>query len=115
MAAMGRPLSSPLHPVPCKGCDAEIFLAITVPGGKIMLLDAKPCPEGNVAVRHDVTGNWLARVLRKGQEPDPRTEELYSPHWASCPKAAEHRKRRRNAAKPSRPAHRAAASQPGLF
>lgn len=88
--------SSPYHPTLCSSCDAEIWFAVTVAGQKLMPLNAKTDPGGNVAAYQHTSGKWLARVLGKGQKPAPH-EKLFCPHFATCPKAAEHRRQIRGA------------------
>lgn len=78
---------SPYHPIPCSGCAAPIWFAVTTANRKLMPLDARPNPEGNVAVHQDVTRTYLARVLGKNRTPDS-FEKLYMPHFASCTKVA---------------------------
>jgi len=60
---------------PCSSCGALIIWAMT-PKGKRMPLDARP--EKRVVLGAK-TG--LAHVL-----------DAYTPHWATCPSAAKHRK-----------------------
>lgn len=97
--AAGRPPSSPTQPTLCLSCDAPIFWALTVPGQKLIPVNAALDPDGILAIRHESSGAWLARALRRGQEPDPATEKTYTAHFAGCPKAAEHRKRTAAAAR----------------
>lgn len=106
----GRPPSSPTRPASCLSCDAAIFWALTVPGGKLIPVSAAPDPAGILAVRHEASGAWLARVLRTGQRPDPATEKTYTAHFADCPKAAEHRRKPPGRRSPPQPA-----PQPALF
>jgi hypothetical protein len=71
--------------VPCRSCGAPITWAIT-DQGKRMPLDAEPNPAGNV--RLTLTN---AVVLRKDEVYDgPR----FMPHWATCPNADQHRRRK---------------------
>jgi len=71
---------------PCDACRAEILFVGTAKSGgsKFMPLDPVPSDDGTVRV---VDG--LAYVTGK-DAPSPR----YVPHWATCPKANEFRRRR---------------------
>jgi hypothetical protein len=84
--------SSPWHPATCDGCAQPIWFALTTANHVLMPLNAKTDPAGNIAVHKDGTGTWWARTLRKGQEPDPRIEKRYTPHFATCTRASEFRK-----------------------
>jgi hypothetical protein len=88
--------ASPHQPTTCDSCHAPIWFAITTAGHKSMPLNASTDPKGNTACYQDDVGTWHARVLRKGQQPGSH-EKLFCPHFATCPKAAEHRKQVREA------------------
>ena len=69
----------------CKSCGALIFFARTG-YGKLMPIEAQPCPEGNVVIEEG-----MAMVIRDGIdlfEDRPR----YKSHFATCPNAAQHRR-----------------------
>jgi len=98
-----------------------MLFAVTVPGGKLIPLNAAPVPDGNVAAYQSQPGRWLARVLRKGQEPEG-WEKRYTPHFATCSDPAAHRKQQRDAVRNTQSEHnarlrsrRAADIQPGMF
>lgn len=65
----------------CRGCGADI-LWVTMPSGKSMPLDAK---SKKVIIEKEHHGHGETRVL-------PELVNGYTPHWASCPKAAEFKK-----------------------
>jgi hypothetical protein len=78
----------------CAVCGGPIIWARTMAsesgrGGKAMPLDPEPNPEGNVAAR--VTSRTpyglgrVCRVLAKDEQHDHQTEQLYMPHFATCP------------------------------
>lgn len=73
----------------CDSCDAEVFW-VRFPSGKAMLVDAQPRSDGNVEVL-ETDGGLRVRVLR-AVEPSV-TGLRYGSHFATCPKADEHRKR----------------------
>lgn len=106
-----RPPSSPTQPLTCEApCGQPFFFAITTPGQKLIPVNATPDPDGILAIRHEASGAYLARVLRNGQEPDPATEKRYTAHFASCPLSAAHRKNR-----PARRPQTAGVAQDALF
>jgi hypothetical protein len=76
----------------CESCDAEVFWVRIQPSGKAMLVNAAPQPGGNVEVL-DTDGGLRARVVKAG-EPTV-TGHRYRSHFATCPRAAKHRKRDR--------------------
>lgn len=108
----------------CEACGARFFFARTR-GGAVMPVNAGPDKTGNLAVHQDTAGTWHARVLRKGEQPR-RHEKPHLPHFATCPRAADFR-RRLAAAKAARAAElrnklgtrpdrvSQAIEQPGLF
>ena len=74
----------------CKSCGAEIRWVRT-PAGKMMPLDAKPTPEGNVVV---VRGIGYAGTSKYTGDPNllPGEEFRYTSHFATCPQAGQHRR-----------------------
>lgn len=48
----------------------------------------------NVAAYQDPTGRWLARVLKRGEEP-LGYERRFMPHFATCTTPEAHRRRQR--------------------
>lgn len=80
-------------------CDAPacgariIFITITKQKGGTsrMVLNEQPDPAGNVAVR-EVDGLRTGRVATKDR-PIRDGEVMYMPHWATCPKPRQFRKR----------------------
>lgn len=76
----------------CRSCAAELAWATSTTGALIPL-DAKPTPDGNLAVHRNARGDLQARVLKKGEEPAAH-EVRGTSHFSSCPRADEHRRRR---------------------
>lgn len=79
-----------LKPRPCKSCGASIILVRSDKGGSYMPLDATP--ERRVVIVNgempDIVAdpndtNVAARVI-----------PVYTSHWATCPSADQHRKKR---------------------
>lgn len=72
----------------CSTCRAEITWVKTA-AGKSMPLDAEPTEDGNV-----VLVNGLAVVLHaRGAEGVAAVGATrYTPHWATCPQSAQHRR-----------------------
>ena len=74
----------------CRSCSAPIVWAITQEGRR-MPLDAEPAREGNVLLYPDGT----CRALRADEVIGGAIgEHLHRSHFATCPEAAEHRRRR---------------------
>jgi hypothetical protein len=68
----------------CKSCGAPLLWAKTAAGQR-MPLDAVPSPDGG----------WVyagPEKIRAAVEDD--TVARYVPHWATCPDAASHRRKR---------------------
>lgn len=87
-----RPKGTPAAAKRCQWCPALIITAATE-RAKTMPLDPEPNPDGNVAVHADAMGNLHCRVLRKGEEPLDY-ETRYMPHWATCTRAGQARRRK---------------------
>jgi hypothetical protein len=81
----------------CRSCRAEIWWAETLAGKRIPV-DAEPAPDGNVVLLREGHGEAppVVRVTSQAQAdtliPDVGTR--YVSHYATCPQAAEWRKRR---------------------
>jgi hypothetical protein len=91
-----RPVTSPTQPTPCEACEAPIFFA-TAPSGSSIPVDAATRADGSAALRCDRTGSWRARILTSGDQLAPG-EKKHMPHWVTCPRADDFRKRDRAAA-----------------
>ncbi len=68
----------------CSSCGAKIIWALTE-GGKRMPLDAKPVTMFALPTKRQAEGAGIA--------PTAVSITVYQTHFASCPNAAEHRKR----------------------
>lgn len=69
-----------------KVCGAEIVFARTAMGKSMPLDIARYADDdelANVALFRDAGGNMVARVLRKGEQPEPY-ERRAMPHFATC-------------------------------
>lgn len=78
----------------CRSCGARISWMKTDKGGT-MPLDPDPVPDGNVIIVAKAEPRWtahLAHVLSK-DEAVPEGTKRYVSHFATCPQAAEHRRR----------------------
>ncbi len=82
----------------CRGCSELIFFALSKDGRR-MPVDVKSAPNGNLSVAPIQKGEQLphAEVVRPAQAAGMRAAGVptYMPHWASCPKADEFRRRAR--------------------
>lgn len=78
----------------CKSCGAPVLWAKHATTGTLMPLDPQPSPAGNI---------WLVGGKRSGTVPicrvasqpvpAPEGANLYTSHFATCPNAAQHRRR----------------------
>ncbi len=76
----------------CRSCGAAIIWAISAQA-KSMPVDAQPSPSGSMVLEYRVPGrNPLARVI-PAELRGARTD-LHTSHFATCPQAANWRKRR---------------------
>lgn len=73
----------------CGSCEAPIFFVLSATG-KPMPLDVHPNNAGNVQI---VNGNGIVMSGAALERARAGTTELYMPHFATCPKAKEWRKR----------------------
>jgi hypothetical protein len=71
----------------CGSCGALIAWVRTA-AGKRMPIDFEPTEDGNVVIEPD----GVVHVLKAGEFPVPG-EARHTSHFATCPKAAEHRRR----------------------
>lgn len=96
-------------PALCGGCKARItFVTVTRAAGGTsrMVLDERPDPAGNVAVRTSGQSK-VGRVLGKNGRPDS-DEVMYMPHAATCTKPPPKRK-------PAKPRPEPAAPRPATL
>lgn len=74
----------------CSSCGAEISWVVSATSGVAMPLDAAPCADGNIVVSGG-KAHVLNRSLFAAEAPEtPR----YKSHFATCPNAAKHRRKR---------------------
>lgn len=71
----------------CRSCGAAIRWVL-LPGGKRMPVDAAPAVDGSVLLGANDTASVLAVADRARC-----TAPLYKSHFATCPQAAQHRRR----------------------
>lgn len=76
----------------CESCRAPI-LWVKLASGANTCLDPDPVPHGNVYRTVSPDGAEVFRVVSKAL-PAPPGELLYVSHFATCPNAARHRKRK---------------------
>ena len=70
----------------CKSCNAVVIWCVTTTG-KSMPVDQRQSPHGNLVLEYQpATGDTLARYVPPG-------EGTHTSHFATCPQAAEHRRR----------------------
>lgn len=78
----------------CRSCRAPIMW-VTLPSGKAMPVDAAPSDDGNVAMLS--AGNAIILTAGELSEersmPEPLRRKLYRSHFATCPDAAQFRRR----------------------
>jgi len=71
----------------CRLCRRPLILALTARGRR-QPLDATPNPDGNVLAYQDDRQVWHARSMRADGVPQRPWEEVYMPHFATCPMRA---------------------------
>jgi hypothetical protein len=80
----------------CRSCKAPIRWAITA-GGHLMPIDPVPVPDGNLRLEQVAGGDVQVprvRVVPPAWRTQADAGQLYRPHFASCPFADQHRRRR---------------------
>ncbi len=77
-------------PARCRSCDAPIRWATATTTGRRMPIDAEPTADGNVTVHRGDDGQAVATVHPAGVTP---LGTRWTAHFATCPAAAEHRRR----------------------
>lgn len=79
----------------CSTCERPLLWAWSEHGKRIPI-DPEPTTDGNIVLRRIATGaDSVAHVLGRDEETD---EERYTSHFATCPQADTHRRRRERAA-----------------
>ena len=73
----------------CSSCGASIIWCKTE-SGKAMPLDAEPVPDGNIQL--DSQGQ--ATYMKKGDDERWHNVVRFKSHFATCPNAATHRKKK---------------------
>lgn len=81
----------------CRSCGAEIIWTVTDAGGKRMPVDAHATPNGNLALYFPDRGRGPVVSKTYGYHEADAEAPRYTSHFATCPKAAEHRKPRARA------------------
>ena len=80
--------------VECRTCRALMFWAVT-PAGRKMPVNAKPDPEGKLIgfLTFDAVGRAELNVdTYRADEPKHQGRNRWTSHFATCPKAGEHRR-----------------------
>jgi hypothetical protein len=72
----------------CRSCGAPILFALTATGRPMPIDRDAVLVDGNVVLGTDDSGRPTARIVAAG-------EGTHRSHFATCPKADEHRRRRR--------------------
>lgn len=86
----------------CKGCDAEIFWAISSTTGKRVPIDAEPVPDGHLHLFAKLVDGEVVLTSHMGTKTsDPKVREAkargqkrYMSHFATCPVGKKFRKKR---------------------
>lgn len=74
----------------CRTCGALVLWVTMHPGGRKNPLDPTPVAGGNIERRRgNHSDAWYGRVVPE----EERTGPLYVSHFATCPQAAQHRRR----------------------
>lgn len=77
----------------CGSCGAPIHWTYTINGTR-MPIDVTPSPDGNVLVSEKRSSGALTSVVLARDAEKPRGRKLYTSHFATCPEAGKHRKRK---------------------
>lgn len=81
----------------CDSCSATIVWALTT-SGKRMPLDVPSTPDGNLWAWREGNGAWHVSSAWPTEPPEPPTSRVtivrVTSHFATCPNAAAHRKKR---------------------
>lgn len=70
------------RPSRCDQCGADVFWAETVPGGKKIMVDIAPTPEGDLIL---VVASPMVCWRRTRYMPAPVGTPLRRCHWDTCP------------------------------
>ncbi len=73
----------------CRSCEAPILWAVTVKGRRIPL-DAQPAHDGNIRLEDQGRFQPPIAIIVTGRI---ENQTLYKSHFATCPNAANHRKK----------------------
>ena len=79
----------------CRSCGAPLLWALTERGRRIPL-DRNPVPDGNIEIKETEDGPPISRVV-SGQgtlSPGLFPATRYKSHFATCPNAKRHRRRK---------------------
>lgn len=79
----------------CRSCGARLLWAITEKGRSIPL-DRNPVPDGNIEIEEFEEGPPMSRVVSRQRELSPGLfpATRYKSHFATCPEASQHRRRK---------------------
>lgn len=82
----------------CRACHAEIRFAKTE-GDSVMPLDAKPVPDGPIVLLgHPAKAHWLTKEELAEVNTDGKYRYRFMPHWKTCTKPEQFRRKRPAAA-----------------
>lgn len=76
----------------CRTCAARILWCVTE-SGRPMPVDFEPSDEGNIAITPQDDGTWLAVVAGPLEQVEGASRIRRTSHFATCPNAAQHRRR----------------------
>lgn len=78
----------------CRSCSARIVWAVNAETKRRAPIDELPSENGNVIFTHDpgMGSDPEYRVLSKPERAEPATAPRHTSHFATCPKAKQHRK-----------------------
>lgn len=82
---------------PCRSCKTPVEWVVVEASGKRMPIDPDPHPLGTVArlgYTDEETGADVVEVLKLGGGGLDESRPLYLSHFATCPNAAQHRKKK---------------------
>ena len=74
----------------CRSCGAKILWVRTAATNALMPLDAEPCADGNIVLRDEKAHVLKGDLFAGAEGGGPR----YKSHFACCPNARKHRKKK---------------------
>lgn len=95
LAEAQRPKPAAASGANCRSCKAPVIWARTMGTGSLMPLENQPHDFGTIRLEDDGVSCTVLAQLEAAAERE-KGRKLYRSHFASCPNAGDHRKRRKS-------------------